>query len=44
MLTGLRPDKYLRMAVAARHEGVTNTVGIAVSARRGTTDGGHHVP
>ncbi len=34
MLTALRPDKYLRMAAAARHEGFTNTVGIAVSARR----------
>jgi acyl-CoA synthetase (AMP-forming)/AMP-acid ligase II len=34
MLAGLRPDKYLRMAAAARHEGFTNTVGIAVSARR----------
>jgi acyl-CoA synthetase (AMP-forming)/AMP-acid ligase II len=34
MLTGLRPDKYLRMAAAARHEGFTNTVGITVSARR----------
>jgi acyl-CoA synthetase (AMP-forming)/AMP-acid ligase II len=33
-LAGLRPDKYLRMAAAARREGFTNTVGIAVSARR----------
>ena len=34
MLVALRPDKYLRMAVAAMHEGLTNTVGLAVSARR----------
>ena len=34
MLVGLRPDKYLRMVAAARREGFTNTVGIAVSARR----------
>ena len=34
MIVGLRPDKYLRMAAAARREGFTNTVGIAVSARR----------
>ena len=34
MLPALRPDKYLRMAVAAMREGFTNTVGLAVSARR----------
>ena len=34
MIVGLRPDKYLRMVAAARHEGFTNTVGIALSARR----------
>jgi acyl-CoA synthetase (AMP-forming)/AMP-acid ligase II len=34
MLVGLRPDKYLWMAAAARREGFTNTVGIAISARR----------
>ena len=34
MVVGLRPDKYLRMIAAARREGFTNTVGIAVSARR----------
>jgi len=34
MLAALRPDRYLRMATAARREGFTNTVGIAVSARR----------
>jgi acyl-CoA synthetase (AMP-forming)/AMP-acid ligase II len=34
MIVGLRPDKYLRIVAAARHEGFTNTVGIALSARR----------
>ncbi len=34
MLAALRPDRYVRMAAAARREGFTNTVGIAVSARR----------
>ena len=34
MIAGLRPDKYLRMVTAARREGFTNTVGIALSARR----------
>ncbi|HME79533.1 MAG: acyl-CoA ligase FadD12 [Mycobacterium sp.] len=34
LLVGLRPDKYLRMAAARLREGATNTVGIAVSARR----------
>ena len=34
LLVGLRPDKYLRMGRAFLREGVTNTVGIAVSAQR----------
>ena len=34
LLAGLRPDKYVRMAAAIRREGTTNTVGIAMSARR----------
>ena len=34
LLVGLRPDKYLRMVAAFRREGATNTVGIALSARR----------
>jgi fatty-acyl-CoA synthase len=34
LLVGLRPDKYLRMGAAVLREGITNTVGIAVSAQR----------
>jgi hypothetical protein len=34
LLAGLRPDKYLRMAAAVRREGMTHTVGIALSAQR----------
>ena len=34
LLVGLRPDKYLRMGAAVARTGFTNTVGIAVSARR----------
>ena len=34
LLVGLRPDKYLRMGAAMRRAGLTNTVGIAVSAQR----------
>ena len=34
VLVGLRPDKYARMGAAFRREGITNTVGIAVSAQR----------
>lgn len=34
LVVGLRPDKYLRMGTAFLREGITNTVGIAVSARR----------
>lgn len=34
LLTVLRPDKYLRMALAVSHEGKTNTLGIALSAQR----------
>jgi acyl-CoA synthetase (AMP-forming)/AMP-acid ligase II len=34
LLVGLRPDKYLRMGAAVARTGVSNTVGIAVSARR----------
>ncbi len=34
LLVGLRPDKYLRMGAAVARNGFTNTVGIAVSARR----------
>ncbi len=34
LLVGLRPDKYLRMGAAILREGITNTVGIAVSAQR----------
>jgi acyl-CoA synthetase (AMP-forming)/AMP-acid ligase II len=34
VLVGMRPDKYVRIAAAARREGPTSTVGIAMSARR----------
>jgi len=34
LLVGLRPDKYLRMGAAVARNGLTNTVGIAVSAQR----------
>lgn len=34
LVAGLRPDKYLRMGAAMLREGVTSTVGIAVSAQR----------
>jgi acyl-CoA synthetase (AMP-forming)/AMP-acid ligase II len=34
LLVALRPDKYLRMGAAVARSGFTNTVGIAVSARR----------
>jgi acyl-CoA synthetase (AMP-forming)/AMP-acid ligase II len=34
LVAGLRPDKYLRMGTAMLREGVTYTVGIAVSAQR----------
>jgi len=34
LVVGLRPDRYLRMGAAMLREGVTNTVGIAVSAQR----------
>lgn len=34
LITGLRPDKYLRMGVAVARTGFSNTVGIAVSAQR----------
>lgn len=34
LLVGLRPDKYVRIAAAFRREGPTNTIGIAMSARR----------
>ncbi|WP_068183295.1 acyl-CoA ligase FadD12 [Mycobacterium sp. UM_CSW] len=34
LISGMRPDKYLRMAAAIRREGRTNTIGIALSARR----------
>ena len=30
----MRPDKYVRIAAAIRREGTTNTIGIAMSARR----------
>jgi acyl-CoA synthetase (AMP-forming)/AMP-acid ligase II len=34
LIVALRPDKYLRMAVAVRREGMTETFGFAVAARR----------
>jgi len=34
LVVGLRPDKYLRMIAAFGRAGMTNTIGIAVSARR----------
>ncbi len=34
LVVGLRPDKYLRMSAAFLREGISNTVGIAVSAQR----------
>ena len=34
LVVGLRPDRYLRMGAAMAREGITNTVGIAVSAQR----------
>jgi acyl-CoA synthetase (AMP-forming)/AMP-acid ligase II len=34
VLVGMRPDKYVRIVAAARREGPTSTVGIAMSARR----------
>ncbi|MDT5194918.1 MAG: hypothetical protein QOH20_1672 [Mycobacterium sp.] len=34
LLAWMRPDKYIRIVAAARREGATSTVGIAMSARR----------
>jgi acyl-CoA synthetase (AMP-forming)/AMP-acid ligase II len=34
LIKAFRPDKYLRIAAAARREGATHTIGLAVSARR----------
>jgi acyl-CoA synthetase (AMP-forming)/AMP-acid ligase II len=34
ILAGMRPDKYVRIVAAARREGATSTVGIAMSAQR----------
>ena len=34
LLVGMRPDKYVQIAAAVRREGTTNTIGIAMSARR----------
>ena len=34
MIAPLRPDKYFRIAAAARREGMTETVGFAIAARR----------
>ncbi len=34
VLVPLRPDKYLRIAAAARREGATETLGFAIAARR----------
>jgi acyl-CoA synthetase (AMP-forming)/AMP-acid ligase II len=34
LVVGLRPDKYLRMTAAFGRAGMTNTIGIAVSAQR----------
>ena len=34
LLAPLRPDKYLRIAAAARREGATETLGFAIAARR----------
>jgi acyl-CoA synthetase (AMP-forming)/AMP-acid ligase II len=34
LLAGMRPDKYIRIVAAARREGATSTVGVAMSARR----------
>src|SRR4051812_9098805 len=34
LLIAMRPDKYVRIAAAIRREGTTNTIGIAMSARR----------
>ncbi len=34
VLAPLRPDKYLRIAAAARREGATETLGFAIAARR----------
>jgi acyl-CoA synthetase (AMP-forming)/AMP-acid ligase II len=34
LIKAFRPDKYLRIAAAARRQGATHTIGLAVSARR----------
>jgi len=34
MIAPLRPDRYLRIAAAVRREGMTETVGFAIAARR----------
>jgi non-ribosomal peptide synthetase component F len=34
LIAPLRPDKYLRIAAAARREGATETLGFAIAARR----------
>jgi len=34
LMAPLRPDKYLRIAAAARHEGTMGTLGFAIAARR----------
>ena len=34
VLAPLRPDKYVRIAAAARREGATETLGFAIAARR----------
>ena len=34
LLAPLRPDKYMRIAAAARREGATETLGFAIAARR----------
>lgn len=34
VLAPLRPDRYLRMALAARREGISTTTGIAIAAQR----------
>ncbi len=34
LIAGLRPDRYLRIAAAVRREGMTETLGFAMAARR----------
>ena len=33
LIAPLRPDKYMRIAAAARREGATETLGFAIAAR-----------